>query len=76
VNRFDRNNPADHELDKMLRQTLGEKVMTTMIPNSRTIKNSINYRQTAIEYMWWIPATKAYNALTHEILRICGEEVE
>jgi chromosome partitioning protein len=71
VNKFDRKNPADYELDKLLRQNLGGKVLVTRIPNSRVIKNSISYRQTAFEYMRWMAAAKAYTTLTYEIMGIC-----
>jgi len=77
VSKFDRSNPIDHELDKQLRQTL--KVMSTKIPSSRVIKNSISYRMTAFEYMPWEEAAGAYTELTNEIITICanlpGKEV-
>jgi len=69
VSKFDRNNPIDHELDKQLRQTL--KVMSTRIPSSRVIKNSISYRQTAYEYMKWRTAAGAFDLLADEIVQIC-----
>jgi len=76
VSKFDRKNPADHELDELLRQTLGGKVMKARIPYSRVIKNSISYRQTAFEYMDWTSAAEAYMSLTREIIAICeGGEV-
>ena len=71
VSKFDRKNPADHELDELLRQTLGNKVMAAKIPYSRVIKNSISYRQTAFEYMEWTSAADAYVSLTTEIIAIC-----
>ena len=73
VNKFDRNNPSDYELDKMLRKTLVNKVMVTRIPNSRVIKNSISYRQTAFEYMKWTSGAKAYTTLAYEIMGICNK---
>ena len=73
VSKFDRKNPADHELDELLRQTFSSKAMTERIPYSRVIKNSIIYRQTAFEYMGWTSAAQAYMSLTKEILAICGE---
>jgi len=72
VNKFDRENPADHNLEEMLRNTLGDKTMRTRIPSSRVIKNSINYNETAFEYMDWTAAAEAYMALTREIITICG----
>ena len=72
INKFDYNNPADLELDKMLRETLGDKILTTRIPNSRVIKNSISFRQTAFEYMPWANAAELFKSLTHEIMWICG----
>jgi chromosome partitioning protein len=75
VNKFDRDNPADHKLDALLRSTLGNKAMTAVIPYSRVIKNSVNYRMTAFEYMEWTEAAGAYMSLTREITAICeGDE--
>jgi chromosome partitioning protein len=71
VNKFDKDNPSDHKLEEMLRKTLGSKVMTTRIPYSRVIKNSISYRQTAFEYSPKSKATKSYSDLTLEIINIC-----
>jgi len=71
VSKFDRENPADFKLDELLRETLGDKVMSARIPYSRVIKNSISYRQTAFEYMEWTDAAGAYTALTNEIITIC-----
>jgi chromosome partitioning protein len=71
ANKFDRKNPADLELDALLRTQLGNKAMTTRIPYSRVIKNSISYRLTALEYMSWTNAAAAYSELTKEILSIC-----
>jgi len=76
VSKFDRENPADHELDELLRQKLGSKAMRTRIPCSRVIKNSISYRQTAFEYMEWTSAAEAYMTLTQEILGICEVDHE
>jgi chromosome partitioning protein len=70
-NKFDRKNPADHELDALLRSELGGKAMITRIPYSRVIKNSISYRLTALEYMGWTEAAGAYKELTREIMSIC-----
>lgn len=70
VSKFDHKNPADHELDELLRST-GIKALTTLIPCSRVIKNSISYRQTALEYMGWTEAAKSYMTLTREIMKIC-----
>jgi chromosome partitioning protein len=73
VNKFDRENPVSHKLDTILRNTLGDKAMTMRIPYSRVIKNSIDYRQTAFEYMEWTVPAKQYATLTREILTICRE---
>lgn len=73
VNKFDRENPTAYELNELLRKTLGEKVMSTKIPSSRVIKNSIDYRMTAFEYMEWMEAVGAYTELTKEIMTICRE---
>jgi chromosome partitioning protein len=72
VNKFDRENPADHKLDELLRKELGNKVMTARIPYSRVIKNSISYNMTAFEYMEWTSPAEAYLNLTKEIMKICA----
>jgi len=73
VNKFDRENPVSHKLNELLHNTLGDKTMKTRIPISRVIKNSIDYRQTAFEYMEWTEAAGAYVELTKEIITICEE---
>jgi chromosome partitioning protein len=79
VSKYDAANPSDRELDKLLRQSLGERVMRTRIPISRVIKNSVSYRLTAREYAEGLIRTKkvceaanAYAELAKEILGICG----
>jgi chromosome partitioning protein len=74
VNKFDRENPADHLLDAELRSALKSKAMSTRIPYSRVIKNSISYRETALEYMGWTAPARVYEELTREIMQICGGE--
>jgi chromosome partitioning protein len=76
VSKFDRKNPADYVLDKQLREALGGKVMKSIIPYSRVIKNSIIYRLTAFEYMGWTAQAEVYANLTKEIMTICGEVIE
>jgi len=73
-NKFDRKNPADLELETLLRSTLGNKVMKTRIPYSRVIKNSVSYRLTALEYMGWTDAAGSYKELTREIITICESD--
>jgi chromosome partitioning protein len=72
VNKFDRENPASHKLEEFLRNELGSRTMATRIPTSRVIKNSIDYGETAFEYMGWTAAAQAYTNLTKEIITICG----
>jgi chromosome partitioning protein len=72
VNKFDRENPADHKLNEMFHKELAGKAMKARIPYSRVIKNSISYRMTAFEYMEWTSPAEAYMALTEEIMAICA----
>ncbi len=68
VTKFDKKNSADRELLEILRSNLGAKAMESVIPLSRIIKNSINFKLTAAEYMGWTEAGKSYEKLTSEIL--------
>jgi chromosome partitioning protein len=73
VNKFDRENPVSHKLETIFRDSLGDKAMATRIPYSRVIKNSIDYRKTAFEYMEWTAPAERYAMLTREIVAICEE---
>jgi cellulose biosynthesis protein BcsQ len=80
LSRHDRGNPTDRELEKLLRRTLGARMMKTAIPSSRAIKNSVSYRMAAAEYAdACLPNTAkvreaagAYAELAWEIMLICG----
>lgn len=72
VSKFDKNNPADHLLFELLKKTLGNKFFSATIPFSRVIKNSINYKLTAFEYMEWTDAVLEYAKLTDEIIEKAG----
>jgi chromosome partitioning protein len=74
INKFDRDNPASHKLEGLLRNELGNRTMKMRIPSSRVIKNSIDYGETAFEYMGWAEAAGAYTTLTKEIMKICKGE--
>ena len=71
VVKFDNENPSDYSLLDVLKEALGAKVLTSIIPFSRVIKNSISYRMTAAEYMEYMVAAEKYVELTKEIVRIC-----
>lgn len=71
VVKFDNENPSDYSLLDVLKDALGAKVLTSIIPFSRVIKNSISYRMTASEYMDYMPAAEKYEELTKEIVKIC-----
>ncbi len=71
VVKFDNENPSDYSLLNVLKDALGAKVLTSIIPFSRVIKNSISYRMTAAEYMDYMIAAEKYGELTKEIIRIC-----
>lgn len=73
VNKFDRKNSADIELYEMFSGQLGDKALTTKIPYSKVIKNSITYTLTAKEYMGWNNAGKAFGVLAEEIRERIGE---
>jgi len=65
-------NKADDELKQLLNNNLGNKVFSTVIPYSNIIRNSINYKMTAYEYMHWLSPAKKYVELTEEIIRKVG----
>jgi len=72
VSKFDKNNKSDFELKELLENTLGNKVFETVIPYSNIIRNSINYRVTAYEYMAWLTPAQRYVELADEIVRKVG----
>ena len=72
VNKFDKRNSADIELFEMFSGQLGGKALTTTIPYSKVIKNSITYTLTAKEYMGWNSAGKAFGVLADEIRERIG----
>ena len=72
VVKFDNENPSDYSLLDVLKNALGAKVLSSIIPFSRVIKTSISYRMTAAEYMDYMPAAEKYGELTKEIIEICG----
>ncbi len=71
VVKFDNENPSDYSLLDVLKNVLGAKVLKSIIPFSRVIKNSISYRMTAAEYMDYMSAAEKYGELTNEIISIC-----
>lgn len=75
VTKFDKSNSADVQMLELLKNSLGTKVLSSVIPYSNVIKNSISMRKVAAEYRWG-KAASAYLKLTNEIERICkgGEE--
>lgn len=68
VTKFDRDCPADHQMLELLRSNLGEKLLHTIIPSSKVIKNSLSYRLVAAEYMEWTAAAEQYQRLSDEIM--------
>lgn len=72
ISKYDKSNKSDAELKKMLQSTLGKKVFDTIIPYSNIIRNSLNYKVTAYEYMKWLTPAKKYVELTEEIIRKVG----
>lgn len=68
VTKFDRDCPADHQMLDLLRSNLGEKLLHTIIPSSKVIKNSLSYRLVADEYMEWTAAAEQYQKLSAEIM--------
>ena len=74
VVKYDNDNPSDASLLDILKAQLGTKVLNSIIPFSRVIKNSISYRMTAAEYMDWMGAAEKYRSLTDEIINICEDK--
>lgn len=72
VTKYDKDNKSDAELKALLESILGSKVFHSVIPYSKTIRNSTNYRMTAYEYMHWLPPVTRYVELTEEIIRKVG----
>ena len=72
ISKYDKKNKADEELKKLLENNLCNKVFSTVIPYSNIIRNSINYKMTAYEYMHWLGPAKKYVELTEEIIRKVG----
>lgn len=72
VTKYDKGNKSDAELKALLDSILGNKVFRAVIPYSKTIRNSTNYRMTAYEYMHWLPPVRRYVQLTEEIVRKVG----
>ena len=72
ISKYDKKNKADEELKTLLAQNLGNKMFETIIPYSNIIRNSVNYRMTAYEYMHWLGPARRYVELTEEIIRKVG----
>ena len=72
INKFDKKNSADIALLQMFSELMGDKALTTTIPYSKVIKNSISYKNTAREYMGWTNAGKAFGQLADEIRERIG----
>jgi chromosome partitioning protein len=68
VSKFDTNNKSDYALKDMMSSTLGNKMFNTYIPYSNIIRNSINYKITAYEYMHWLNPVKKFINLADEII--------
>lgn len=71
--KFDKSNTSDLNLLELIEQNLGDRAMRSRIPYSKVIKNSINYRLTAFEYMGYTNAAISLGDLTEEILERIGE---
>lgn len=72
ISKYDKKNKADEELKKLISENLGNKLFDTMIPYSNIIRNSVNYKMTAYEYMHWLGPARRYVELTEEIIRKVG----
>lgn len=72
ISKYDKKNKADEELKKLLSDNLGSKMFDSMIPYSNIIRNSVNYKMTAYEYMHWLGPARRYVELTEEIVRKVG----
>lgn len=67
INKFDKKNSADAQLLELLKQTIGNNTLNSLVPSSKVIKNSISGGLTASEYMGWTNAAKSYINLSAEI---------
>jgi chromosome partitioning protein len=73
ITKYDKSNSSDVALAEVMNSNLAEKMMKTKIPFSKTVKNSINFRQTAFEYMHWNSSVVLLGDLTEEILERIGD---
>lgn len=68
LSKYEKDNTTDVALLEVIRATLSGDLMQTMIPYSKTIKNSIAYKQAAAEYRGWTRTGRVYNKLAAELI--------
>jgi chromosome partitioning protein len=73
ASKYDKKNSTDKLLLENVKKTIENKFIDVQIPLSNAIKNSVNYRKTAFEYMSWSSSAAAFGALTEEILERIDE---
>jgi chromosome partitioning protein len=75
ITKYDESNSSDAALADMADSSIAGNMLRTKIPLSRAIKNSINFRKTAFEYMGWNRSAVLLGDLTAEILERTGEKI-
>ena len=68
LSKFDKDNTTDAALLEIIGARLNGDLMKTVIPYSKTIKNSIAYKQAAAEYRGWTRTGRIYNKLAAELM--------
>ncbi|MBQ7131223.1 MAG: ParA family protein [Oscillospiraceae bacterium] len=68
LSKYEKDNTTDIALLEVIRATLNGDLMKTIIPYSKTIKNSIAYKLAAAEYRGWTRTGRVYNKLAAELI--------
>ncbi len=72
ITKYDKDNNSDKDFMRIIDAELGDKNFKSVIPYSKIIRNSLNYKVTAYEYMHWLSPVQKYVELTEEIIRKVG----
>jgi chromosome partitioning protein len=73
ITKFDKHSVYDVQFETMLKQQLGNDLLNTVVPFSKTIRNSANFDLTAFEYMKWNTTVVTLGDLFEEMLERSGE---
>jgi len=74
IAKFSKKKPTHREVPESLKELLGDKLMSTVIPESNVIETSVTGGITAFEYMKWTSAAVALGDLAAEILERSADE--